>query len=136
MASLPEQVHVALTNLLRGLQSPDNVERTAAEEQLNQEWFAQRPDVLLMGLSEQLDFAPDSPVRTGPLFAPQTRPLTLVPRADAHVRRCALQAPILETSQRALGPDPGRLPHHRPARAREHPCKIAAMLGQGGGTLG
>jgi hypothetical protein len=62
MASLPEQVHAALTNLLRGLQSPDNVERTAAEEQLNQEWFAQRPDVLLMGLSEQLDFAPDSPV--------------------------------------------------------------------------
>lgn len=62
MATLPEQVHAALTNLLRGLQSPDNVERTAAEEQLNQEWFAQRPDVLLLGLAEQVEFAPDSSV--------------------------------------------------------------------------
>lgn len=62
MASLPEHIHAALTNLLRGLQLPDNVERTAAEEQLSQEWFAQRPDVLLMGLSEQIDFAPDSSV--------------------------------------------------------------------------
>lgn len=62
MATLPENIHVALTSLLRGLQSPDNVERTAAEEQLNQEWFSQRPDVLLMGLSEQIDFAPDSTV--------------------------------------------------------------------------
>lgn len=62
MASLPENIHAALSTLLRGLQSPDNVERTAAEEQLNQEWSAQRPDVLLMGLAEQLDFAPDSTV--------------------------------------------------------------------------
>jgi hypothetical protein len=64
MATLPENVHAALTNLLRGLQSADNVERTAAEQQLNDEWFAQRPDVLLMGLSEQIDFAPDSTVQT------------------------------------------------------------------------
>jgi hypothetical protein len=63
MATLPENVHAALTNLLRGLQSADNVERTAAEQQLNDEWFSQRPDVLLMGLSEQIDFAPDSTVR-------------------------------------------------------------------------
>lgn len=64
MATLPENVHAALTNLLRGLQSSDNVERTAAEQQLNDEWFSQRPDVLLMGLSEQIDFAPDSTVST------------------------------------------------------------------------
>lgn len=62
MATLPENVHAALANLLRGLQSPDNVERTAAEQQLNEEWFSQRPEVLLMGLSEQIDFAPDSSV--------------------------------------------------------------------------
>ena len=64
MATLPENVHAALTNLLRGLQSADNVERTAAEQQLSDEWLAQRPDVLLMGLSEQIDFAPDSTVGT------------------------------------------------------------------------
>ncbi|KAF2443953.1 importin subunit beta-3 [Karstenula rhodostoma CBS 690.94] len=64
MATLPENVHAALTNLLRGLQSSDNVERAAAEQQLNDEWFSQRPDVLLMGLSEQIDFAPDSTTRT------------------------------------------------------------------------
>jgi hypothetical protein len=62
MTSLPEQVHTALANLLNGLQSADNVERSAAEEQLGNEWFSQRPDVLLMGLSEQMDFAPDSNV--------------------------------------------------------------------------
>lgn len=66
MASLPENVHTALSNVLSGLQSPDNVTRTAAEDQLNNEWFAQRPDVLLMGLSEQMDFAPDSNVSTPP----------------------------------------------------------------------
>lgn len=73
MATLPEHVHAALTNLLRGLQSPDNVERTAAEQQLNEEWFSQRPDVLFMGLSEQLDFAPDSTVsKTLPFYCIQT----------------------------------------------------------------
>ncbi|KAF2641308.1 ARM repeat-containing protein [Massarina eburnea CBS 473.64] len=63
MASLPENVHTALANLLSGLQSRDNAERSAAEDQLNNEWFNQRPDVLLMGLSEQMDFAPDSNTR-------------------------------------------------------------------------
>ncbi|KAF2252589.1 ARM repeat-containing protein [Trematosphaeria pertusa] len=64
MSVLPAEVHTALANLLKGLQSPDNVERTAAEEQLNQEWFGQRPDVLLMGLSEQIELAQDSSTRT------------------------------------------------------------------------
>lgn len=62
MTSLPDTIHTALSNVLSGLQSSDNVTRTAAEDQLNNEWFAQRPDVLLMGLSEQMDFAPDSNV--------------------------------------------------------------------------
>ncbi|KAF1973540.1 importin subunit beta-3 [Bimuria novae-zelandiae CBS 107.79] len=64
MATLSENIHAALTNLLRGLQSPDNVERTAAEQQLNEEWFSQSPETLMMGLSEQIDFAPDSTTRT------------------------------------------------------------------------
>ena len=54
MAMLPPEVHTALTQVLSGLQSTDNTVRTAAEEQLNTEWVAQRPDVLLAGLAEQM----------------------------------------------------------------------------------
>jgi hypothetical protein len=62
MSVLPAEVHTALANLLQGLQSPDNVQRTNAEQQLNEEWVAQRPDVLLMGLSEQIELAQDTSV--------------------------------------------------------------------------
>lgn len=64
MSVLPAEIHTALDNLLKGLQSPDNVERTAAEEQLNKEWVGERPDVLLMGLSEQIELANDTSVST------------------------------------------------------------------------
>jgi hypothetical protein len=30
---------------------------------LNEEWVAQRPEVLLMGLSEQIELAQETPVR-------------------------------------------------------------------------
>ena len=63
MSVLPPEVHTALASLLQGLQSPDNVQRTAAEQQLNDEWVAQRPEVLLMGLSEQIELAQETPVR-------------------------------------------------------------------------
>ena len=63
MSVLPAEVHTALATLLQGLQSPDNVQRTAAEQQLNDEWVAQRPEVLLMGLSEQIELAQDTSVR-------------------------------------------------------------------------
>lgn len=63
MSVLPAEIHTALTTLLQGLQSPDNVQRTAAEQQLNEEWVAQRPEVLLMGLSEQIELAQDTSVR-------------------------------------------------------------------------
>jgi hypothetical protein len=65
MSVLPAEVHTALATLLQGLQSPDNVQRTAAEQQLNDEWVAQRPEVLLMGLSEQIELAQDTSVRPG-----------------------------------------------------------------------
>jgi len=64
MSVLPAEVHTALANLLQGLQSPDNVTRTTAEQQLNDEWVAQRPEVLLMGLSEQIELAQETPTRT------------------------------------------------------------------------
>lgn len=65
MSVLPAEVHTALATLLQGLQSPDNIQRTAAEQQLNEEWVAQRPEVLLMGLSEQIELAQDTSVRLG-----------------------------------------------------------------------
>jgi hypothetical protein len=54
MSVLPPEVHTALTQLLTGLQSPDNVLRTQAEEQLTTEWVQGRPDILLMALVEQI----------------------------------------------------------------------------------
>ena len=66
MSVLPAEVHTALATLLQGLQSPDNVQRTAAEQQLNDEWVAQRPEVLLMGLSEQIELAQDTSVSPCP----------------------------------------------------------------------
>ncbi|CAK4022360.1 Importin subunit beta-3 [Lecanosticta acicola] len=54
MSVLPQEVHSALAQLLQGLQSTDNTARSAAEEQLNAEWVSQRPDLLLMGLAEQM----------------------------------------------------------------------------------
>lgn len=62
MSVLPQEVHAALTQLLTALSSPDNNVRSQAEEQLNTEWVANRPDVLLMGLAEQLSGADSSQV--------------------------------------------------------------------------
>jgi importin-5 len=62
MSVLPAEVHEALNTLLKGLQSADNVERTAAEERLNKEWVGERPDVLLMGLTEQIQLAQETSV--------------------------------------------------------------------------
>ena len=62
MSVLPQDVHNALTNLLQALQSADNNVRTQAEEQLNTEWTQARPDVLLMGLVEQLHGSQDAAV--------------------------------------------------------------------------
>jgi len=54
MSVLPPEVHTALAQLLQGLQSTDNTVRSQAEESLNTEWVAARPDMLLMGLAEQM----------------------------------------------------------------------------------
>ncbi|KAF4308679.1 importin subunit beta-3 [Botryosphaeria dothidea] len=61
---LPPEIHSALAQLLAGLQSPDNVQRTQTEETLNTEWVIGRPDVLLMGLSEQIHLAEDPSTRS------------------------------------------------------------------------
>jgi hypothetical protein len=62
MSVLPAEVHTALTQLLGALQSTDNAVRTQAEEQLNTEWVQQRPDMLMMGLAEQMQGSQDEGV--------------------------------------------------------------------------
>lgn len=62
MSLLPPEVHAALSQLLRALTTPDNTVRSQAEEQLNNDWIQERPDVLLMGLVEQIHGAEDSRV--------------------------------------------------------------------------
>ncbi|EGC42195.1 karyopherin [Histoplasma capsulatum var. duboisii H88] len=64
MSLLPQNVHVALSQLLLALASADNIVRTQAEEQLNNEWVKGRPDVLLIGLAEQLQGAEDAGTRS------------------------------------------------------------------------
>ena len=62
MSILPQEVHSALSQLLQGLQSGDNTIRTQAEERLNTEWIGQRPDMVLMGLAEQMQGSQDDGV--------------------------------------------------------------------------
>lgn len=59
MSVLPVEITTALEQLLQALQSTDNTLRVQAEEQLTTEWVAKRPDVLLMGLVEQLGNSQD-----------------------------------------------------------------------------
>lgn len=62
MSLLPAEVGSALTRLLNDLSSPDNQVRSLAEEQLANEWVAARPDILLMGLVEQIQYSQDAAV--------------------------------------------------------------------------
>ncbi|CAI7587634.1 unnamed protein product [Penicillium glandicola] len=63
MSLLPPEIHTALSQLLRALSTPDNAVRSQAEDQLNNDWVQNRPDVLLMGLAEQLGGAEDTITR-------------------------------------------------------------------------
>ena len=63
MSLLPPEIHAALATLLQNLSSADNAIRTHAEEGLNNEWFNKRPDVLLVGLVEQIQQSQDTSVR-------------------------------------------------------------------------
>ncbi|KAK8243541.1 armadillo-type protein [Phyllosticta capitalensis] len=64
MSMLPPEVHSALAQLLSGLQSPDNVARTQAEETLNNDWVNAQTEILLMGLAEQIQLAEDAGTRS------------------------------------------------------------------------
>ena len=60
MSLLPPEVHSALSQLLGALTAADNALRSQAEEQLSNDWAQNRPDVLLMGLVEQIQGAGDT----------------------------------------------------------------------------
>jgi hypothetical protein len=62
MSLLPAEAHQELLQLLTALQSPDNTARTQAEEHLHNNWTSTRPEVLLMGLAEQIQGSQDNAV--------------------------------------------------------------------------
>jgi importin-5 len=62
MSMLPANVHEELAQLLQALQSKENAIRSQAEEHLQNNWTNTRPDMLLMGLAEQIAISKDSSV--------------------------------------------------------------------------
>lgn len=59
MSLLSPEIHAELSQLLQALQSPENGIRSQAEEHLQNNWTNTRPEVLLMGLAEQIQAAGD-----------------------------------------------------------------------------
>ncbi|KKA27201.1 hypothetical protein TD95_002096 [Thielaviopsis punctulata] len=64
MSVLPAEVSAELSQLLQALQSADNSVRAPAEEHLLNNWTLNRPEVLLMGLAEQVQMSPDATTRS------------------------------------------------------------------------
>ncbi|KAK0713787.1 armadillo-type protein [Lasiosphaeria miniovina] len=63
MSVLPPEVHAELAQLLQALQASDNNVRTQAEEHLQNNWTTTRPEILLMGLAEQISSSRDASIR-------------------------------------------------------------------------
>jgi hypothetical protein len=64
MSVLPPDVHNELAQLLDALQSSDNSVRSQAEEHLANNWTTTKPELLLMGLVEQIQGSNDPTVHT------------------------------------------------------------------------
>ncbi|KAI9052596.1 hypothetical protein LZ554_003939 [Drepanopeziza brunnea f. sp. 'monogermtubi'] len=64
MSVLPADVHNELAQLLDALQSSDNSVRSQAEEHLANNWTATKPEILLMGLVEQIQGSNDPTTRS------------------------------------------------------------------------
>jgi hypothetical protein len=62
MSVLAPEVHNELAQLLDALQSSDNEVRSQAEEHLANNWTTNKPNMLLMGLVEQIQGSNDSVV--------------------------------------------------------------------------
>jgi hypothetical protein len=67
MSVLPPDVHAELAQLLDALQSSDNSVRSQAEDHLATNWTTAKPELLLMGLVEQIQGSNDATV--SPLFS-------------------------------------------------------------------
>lgn len=63
MSILSPEIHSELGQLLQALQSADNGVRSQAEDHLQNNWTTTRPEVLLMGLAEQIQASQDVAVR-------------------------------------------------------------------------
>lgn len=85
---LPPEIHTALAQILQALQSPDNNVRTQAEDQLHNGWTAGRPDILLMGLVEQIQGSQDHAV-----WLPGASTRTYTKAATDTILRCRLISP-------------------------------------------
>ncbi|KAI1000584.1 Importin subunit beta-3 [Podosphaera aphanis] len=64
MSILPADALSEFTQMLNALQSPDNVVRSQAEEHLMNNWTLSKPDMLLMGLVEQIQGSNDPTIRS------------------------------------------------------------------------
>ncbi|OIW26385.1 ARM repeat-containing protein [Coniochaeta ligniaria NRRL 30616] len=64
MSILPQEINAELAQLLQALQSADNNVRSQAEDHLQTNWTATRPEMLLMGLVEQIAGSHDATVRS------------------------------------------------------------------------
>ena len=62
MSVLAPEVHNELAQLLDALQSSDNSVRSQAEEHLANNWTTNKPNMLLMGLVEQIQGSNDPTV--------------------------------------------------------------------------
>lgn len=107
MSLLQPEAYQHLVALLQGLQSSDNVARSNAETALTDEWVNPQPEMLLMGLAEQIQGGDDTvslheiianldPVRC--LLSPRYRPDPLLPFFSAKWRhaRAKIQPTIAQ----------------------------------------
>lgn len=62
MSLLPPEINAELAQLLQALQSAENNIRSQAEDHLHTNWTASRPEILLMGLVEQIAASNDASV--------------------------------------------------------------------------
>ncbi len=99
MSILAPEIHQALGQLLQGLSSADNVTRTFAEEQLNNEWVIGRPAVLLIGLVEQIQISQEPSVHEEPHFMARGVILIVCTCTDAVVRSCPVPPHELEVKE-------------------------------------
>lgn len=102
MSVLPPEVHAELAQLLDALQSSDNSVRAQAEEHLANNWTATKPDMLLMGLVEQIQGSNDATVGDAPSICVLGHfgiILTSFLLTDAFLRCCHFPPGCLQVAQ-------------------------------------